>query len=101
MLWVSERHIVAHFGARPDHIAIEKNMSWGRRLSVLPVPLFCSGLGPSLRNTYRAHWSDFSTGCSAATLISPYATPSNRLELLLRQGLIKPKRRPVSAGKGQ
>lgn len=33
MLWVSERHIVAHFGARPDHIAIEKNMSWGRRLS--------------------------------------------------------------------
>jgi hypothetical protein len=33
MLWVSERHIVAHFGARPDHIAIEKNISWGRRLS--------------------------------------------------------------------
>jgi len=33
MPWVSERHIVAHFGARPNHIAIEKNMSWGRRLS--------------------------------------------------------------------
>ena len=33
MLWVSERHIVAHFGVRPDHMAIEKNMSWGRRLS--------------------------------------------------------------------
>ena len=68
-----------------DHMAIEEYVL-GHRLSAPAGTLFCSGLGPRC-GTHIAHWSEFSTGCSATTLIIRMDS-FNRLELLLRRGLI-------------